>query len=503
MEKSIFLLTAQKKTERLIMDCIPLNYNLISVSKNNLMIKLYEKRPVMFIVDLDYMNEQTLDIISSILSVMYIPIVYLHGENCKIDINEIKDEVLIDFDKVEFELKNLIKQAANFKLKYDVITESYDAIDLLSSSIKDFLNNTMYKEIMEKDNLILELFNLVLSKNKFISNKPDKFWIIEGFKDGYVGKLFTRSSDGDFCIKVSIEMNSSLKIDLDISSENGFYKNFYTDEISDIDSCIDIFPKAMLKASGKIQNFAGYSIDNITILGVNYRNIVSSYDISIIKLIAIYYDLINTINTNLKDIENSFEYTTNALARAAEVNDDSTGSHIKRVNTFSKMLALEMGMDKSFIKNIYNAAQMHDVGKIYVDKNILIKPGKLTEEEFENMKRHTNFGEIIIGDSENLKMASEIARNHHEKYDGSGYPDGKIGEEIPKSARIVALADIYDALRSKRTYKPGFTHQEAYNIITVGDGRVMPEHFDPQVLNAFKNIHHELSEVYDSLEIES
>ena len=156
-------------------------------------------------------------------------------------------------------------------------------------------------------------------------------------------------------------------------------------------------------------------------------------------------------------------------------------------------------MDNEFISKIESAAQMHDVGKIYVDKAILSKPGKLTEEEFEHIKMHTVYGEKIIGSSKRLKMAVEVSRSHHEKYDGTGYPDGKKGQEIPIAARIVFLADIYDALRSDRPYKKGFSHEKAYEIITVGDGRVMPENFDPEVLNAFKKIHLGFNKIYEEL----
>jgi len=187
------------------------------------------------------------------------------------------------------------------------------------------------------------------------------------------------------------------------------------------------------------------------------------------------------------------------LARAAEANDDITGKHIKRVNTFAKLIAKELGMDRDFTTKIYNAAQMHDVGKVYIDKNIISKPGKLTNEEFEEMQKHTVYGETIIGDSEYLKMSAEIARSHHEKYDGTGYPDGKKGDEIPIAARIVFLADIYDALRSQRTYKPEFSHGKTYEIITLGDGRVNPEHFDPRVLESFKRIHTDFERAYKEL----
>lgn len=115
---------------------------------------------------------------------------------------------------------------------------------------------------------------------------------------------------------------------------------------------------------------------------------------------------------------------------------------------------------------------MHDVGKIYVDKYILIKPGKLSEEEFQKIKMHTVFGEKIVGDSEYLKMSAEIARYHHEKY---------------------------DALRRERSYKPAFTHQKAYKIIIEGDGRVNPDHFDPKVLEAFKKNHSEFNDICEEL----
>jgi HD-GYP domain-containing protein (c-di-GMP phosphodiesterase class II) len=499
MDNTIFLLTLQKNLERVLFDSIPIKYKVNIVSKNNLMVELYKKSPILLIVDLDSITEQILEMIQSIVALSYLPVVYICSEEPSWGIDKLKDEIIVKTERIELELNNLIKQSVSFKRKYDQITESYEAIDLLSGEIKGLLDSYLNTEIGEEKNFVSKLFNLVLGKNRFLSNKPQLIWIIEPHESEYVGRLFSGNGGGEFFLKEIINVNESFNLTFDLNSENGFIKNFNIDEMSDIGSSKSIFPETIIRATGNIINFAGYSVNKLIIVGINYYKPVTSYDSSIIKAITIYYDLMKTIKFNINELEQSFDYTTNALARAAEVNDDSTGNHIKRVNIFSKLLAEEMGMDKKFIKNIYNSGQMHDVGKIYIDRNILAKPGKLLDNEFEDMKKHTIYGEKIIGDSDHLSMSAEIARNHHEKYDGTGYPDGKKGDEIPLSARIVALADVYDALRSPRTYKPAFSHEKCYEIITVGDGRVQPEHFDPKVLLAFKNIHKEISRTYDEL----
>ena len=198
-----------------------------------------------------------------------------------------------------------------------------------------------------------------------------------------------------------------------------------------------------------------------------------------------------------EETEDAFKLSISLLARAAEIYDEGTGNHIVRVNEFSRYLADKMGMSKDFCEQIHYSAQLHDVGKMIVDTAVLKKGGKLSTSDREEMNKHPVYGYQILSHSHRLKLAAEIALFHHEKWDGTGYPHGVKGEEIPISARIVALADAYDALRAVRPYKTGYSHKRAVDIMVHGDERIDPTgHFDPQLVQVFNRNHRGMAKIW-------
>lgn len=216
--------------------------------------------------------------------------------------------------------------------------------------------------------------------------------------------------------------------------------------------------------------------------------------------------MIDSLQKRTDELELTRDVTILGLATLAETRDNETGAHILRTQRYVKAIAERLtenpkykeSLDEDTIELLFKSAPLHDIGKVGVRDSILLKPGKLTEEEFEEMKNHAVYGRdalhkasMTLGSSSFLFLAESIAYTHHEKWDGSGYPQGLKGDKIPIAGRLMALADVYDALISKRIYKVAFSHEKARDIIVDGKGK----HFDPDVVDAFLEIEDAFREI--------
>ena len=221
------------------------------------------------------------------------------------------------------------------------------------------------------------------------------------------------------------------------------------------------------------------------------------------------HELEQAIALRTHEIINVRDTAVFALAKLAESRDTETGEHLERLRTYSQILAEQLSkegpythlIDDQFLEDMYRSSPLHDIGKVGIQDAILLKPGRLTPEEFEIMKTHAEIGARTLDEAITktkgggfLTMAAEIARYHHERFDGTGYPQGLAGLEIPLAARIVALSDVFDALSSARVYKPAFAPEEVRRTIESESGK----HFDPAIVNAFRARYDDFLQVMQS-----
>jgi len=211
-----------------------------------------------------------------------------------------------------------------------------------------------------------------------------------------------------------------------------------------------------------------------------------------------YKKLEKKVEQATSDLKQREHETLGVLSKAAEYKDRETASHIARVSHYSSLIAKKINLSEEEQEILFYAAPLHDIGKIVVEDGVLLKPGKLTNEEFERMKKHSEIGGNILDKSNNafLQAGGVIAMTHHEKYNGRGYPKGLKGEEIPLYGRIVAIADVFDALTSIRPYKKAWTFEDAKALIITEKG----EHFDPLLVEVFIDSIDEVRVIFDKFQ---
>lgn len=229
------------------------------------------------------------------------------------------------------------------------------------------------------------------------------------------------------------------------------------------------------------------------------KNNYGTFNRDSIEIFRAFTKLAENFIKNKMDIDrtrNAYINFASKLAVIAEAHDDATGKHIFRVGELAAFIARKLNLSDEQIFNVKTFAPLHDIGKIFIPNNILNKPGKLNEAEWELMKKHTIFADKILDDPY-FETARKIAVYHHEKYDGSGYPYGIKGDKIPIEAQIVAIVDVYDALRSKRSYKKALTHEEALDIITKGDEKTKPEHFRKDLIDILVKNQYQIEKIFN------
>jgi putative two-component system response regulator len=269
-----------------------------------------------------------------------------------------------------------------------------------------------------------------------------------------------------------------------------------------------IFISALSQTEEKVRAFNTGGVDYIT-KPFQFEEVKARVETHL-KLHRLQVSLEDQVANQVKEISDLQMGMIFGLAKLAEARDTDTGSHLERIQLLCRMLGEELLRNREFDTEInqqycdrlFHASPLHDIGKVGIPDSVLLKPGRLTGEEFEVMKTHTTIGAKTLKEVQNkfpnnefIQMGVKIARSHHERWDGKGYPEGISGVEIPLCARIMAIVDVYDAIRSKRIYKPPITHIETCEIINRENGT----HFEPVIVTAFNRLASRFNDVWTQL----
>ncbi|MGL4977638.1 MAG: HD domain-containing phosphohydrolase [Cetobacterium sp.] len=415
-------------------------------------------------------NGYVIDRLKELAFILDVPLIYTRNQNDTYDIKAIDSDVFIN------------KNSTLYIPYYQIGVAIFSNIDhnFIDSS-KEILNQKV--GFVASDDLNPELLKYIPKFQKYIMYR-DSDKALKGILKGEIDYLY-----GDFKIlsmaienrylsnriKVSGFLGGSETIGFNINNDSELFQIFKI-----------IFPTQLVETSileGDLKISRKLNPD------YKYFLIVSSILLGIIALLLYLLKKVRIAELKEKRITRALVHSFEA---ANELNDEDTGNHILRVSLYSKFLAEKLKCSSDFIKEVGEYASLHDVGKIAISDTILKKPGKLTFEEFEEMKLHVIYGNELVQKMELGSVAQNIVLYHHERWNGKGYCHKLVGKHIPLEARIVALADVYDALRQARVYKDGFSHRKSIEIIIGESG----EHFDPRIVNIFLEFNEEFDKIF-------
>ena len=437
--------------------------------------------------------------------------------------------------------KIVLKKTKKIETQKEEIEASYEEMQAQNEQLK--INNleleSMYNEMEESKKKLEEKYNEITSLNNILDMSLKN----EEFEYNRFKKLLEINSKiSDFLKRENdFLLSEMLKISINvINADYGSVYKFVGDKWIFIDAIghdigilktldldkkyvVDVYnvevienieryntelPKYTLKKFNEAIKRNKYTllipliVDGEKIAGISFDNKEKKFTNEDIEIAKAFKVLSETI-LRQKKYENNFKKAyidfANKLAMVAEAHDEITGNHIERVGILSEFIAKKLNLPEENIIKIRNFAPLHDVGKIFIPLNILNKKGKLTDKEWDKMKKHTLYARRLLEDNEYFKVALNIALYHHEKYDGTGYPFNLIGDNIPIEAQIVSIVDVYDALRSNRPYKKAFSHEKTIKIFMNGDGRTHPKHFNPKILKVFIDNEEEIKSIYDKI----
>jgi len=353
---------------------------------------------------------------------------------------------------------------------------------------------------------VFQLFKLQGSKILIVDDVKMNIDILKNALEDKYNISFALNGESTF-ETIRKEIPDLILLDINMPEMDGYEVCQHLKEREDTKNIPVIFLTAMTDIEDKARGFnlgaVDYIIKPFEIVEVEAR-VKTHLELKFAKEALMMQNelLEELVKDRTKELENVKDATIFSLAAVAETRDPETGSHIMRTQNYVKILAEELSknakfkevLTKEFIELLYKSAPLHDIGKVGVSDIILLKPSRLESAEFDEIKKHPHYAKRALrvaqerlGENSFLKIAQEIAWTHHEKWDGSGYPEGLKGEDIPLSGRLMALVDVYDALISKRVYKEAYSHDEARAIIV--EGKAI--HFDPYVVEAFLEIEEE------------